>query len=154
MAKDDRKVTIATGKGIEHVLTDFISRRIIKREIIPEFKRENFYEGLYKGTDAIFEALNGAYTAESNPSPSSSSSKKGKGLVAIVISVIVIIFIIAFRSRRRLRGMGSGRSIVEGMSMSNAGSRNVTHNTYNSYDSFSGGFGGGSFGGGGATGSW
>ena len=34
LAKDDRKIGISTGKGVEHLLTDAMSKRIIDRDII------------------------------------------------------------------------------------------------------------------------
>ena len=46
LAKDDRKITIQAGKGTEHLLTDFQSKRIIERVIIPEFKKGDYYSGL------------------------------------------------------------------------------------------------------------
>ena len=53
LAKEERRITIQTGYGIEHLLTDAFSRRIIENIIIPEFKKGDFYAGLDKGSDAI-----------------------------------------------------------------------------------------------------
>ena len=61
LAKDDRKVDINTGYGIEYRITDLMSERIINRIMIPEFKEGNYYEGLDKGSDAIFAALKGEF---------------------------------------------------------------------------------------------
>ncbi|MCP4055437.1 MAG: TPM domain-containing protein, partial [Mesoflavibacter sp.] len=61
LARDDRKIMIATGYGVEHLLTDAMSRRIIERDIIPYFKRNDYYGGLNRGADAIFEVLKGEY---------------------------------------------------------------------------------------------
>ncbi|MBT8272120.1 MAG: TPM domain-containing protein, partial [Bacteroidia bacterium] len=63
LAKDDRKISINTGYGVEHLLTDAMSRRIIERDIIPYFKRNDYYGGLDRGADAIFEVLQGEYQA-------------------------------------------------------------------------------------------
>src|SRR5690554_1638231 len=56
LAKDDRRVDINTGYGIEYRVTDLMAERIINRIMIPEFKAGNFYAGLDKGSDAIFSA--------------------------------------------------------------------------------------------------
>ena len=61
LAKDDRKIAINTGKGIEYLVTDALSKRIINRDVIPYFKRDDYYGGLDRATDAIFEVLNGEY---------------------------------------------------------------------------------------------
>ncbi len=39
LARDDRKISISTGYGTEHLMTDAMSRRIIERDIIPYFKK-------------------------------------------------------------------------------------------------------------------
>src|SRR5690554_3445419 len=61
LAKDDRMVDINTGYGIEYRITDMMSKRIIDRIMIPEFKTDNYYAGLDKGSDAIFAALKGEF---------------------------------------------------------------------------------------------
>ena len=61
LARDDRKIGINTGRGIESYLTDALSKRIITRDIIPYFKQNDYYGGLNRGTDAIFEVLTGTY---------------------------------------------------------------------------------------------
>ena len=55
MAKNDRKIFIATGYGVEDKLTDFTTKTIIDDIITPEFKKGSYYTGLNKGTDAIFQ---------------------------------------------------------------------------------------------------
>ena len=61
LAKDDRKIAINSGYGVEHLLTDALSKRIIEQDIIPYFKQNNYYGGLNRGVDAIFEVLTGEY---------------------------------------------------------------------------------------------
>ena len=61
LAKNDRKINISTGYGVEHLLTDKMCSRIIQEHIIPSFKKNKYahvYETLvvqmhssrYKGT--------------------------------------------------------------------------------------------------------
>src|SRR5690606_340657 len=61
LARDDRRIAINTGYGVEHLLTDAMSRRIIENDIIPYFKQDDYYGGLNNGTDAIFKVLMGEY---------------------------------------------------------------------------------------------
>ena len=61
LAKDDRKIWISPGYGVEHKLTAGINGQLIRNVIIPEFKKGDYYSGLDKGTDAIFEVLKGTY---------------------------------------------------------------------------------------------
>ena len=64
LAKNDRKIAISTGEGVEGSLTDAMSKRIIENIILPQFKQGDFYEGLNKGTDVIFQVLNGEFKEE------------------------------------------------------------------------------------------
>jgi uncharacterized protein len=143
LAKDDREIDINTGYGIEYRLTDILAERIINRIIIPEFKSGNFYAGLDKGTDAIFQVLNGEFQA--TPSDSNPSDFP-VGLIIFLI-FIFIIFLIAISSNRRGKGGGrrngdrfDSRDVLEAIIYSKMGR--------GSYGKGSGGFGGGSSGGG------
>jgi uncharacterized protein len=164
LAKDDRKIGINSGKGVEHLLTDAMTKRIIDRDIIPYFKRGDFYGGLDRGTEAIFEVLNGEYqgTRQSN------STEFPVGLLIIII-LIFIIFIIAISKSRGKGGGNRGnrsdsRSLLEAIILSNMGRGSYSRGSSSggfgggfsggSSGGFGGGFGGGSFGGGGASGGW
>ncbi len=50
-----RKIRISTGLGTEKVLTDEICDYILQTVIIPEFKDENYFEGLDKATDEFIK---------------------------------------------------------------------------------------------------
>lgn len=64
VAKEDRLMTIRNGYGVEHLLTDALSKRIIENIITPAFKQGNYYEGLDQGTSAIIQIMNGEYQGE------------------------------------------------------------------------------------------
>ena len=66
LARDDRRIGINTGKGVEHLLTDAMSRRIIERDIIPFFKIDDYYGGLNRGTDAILKSCKANTKAPEN----------------------------------------------------------------------------------------
>ena len=166
LAKDDRKIAINTGYGVEHLLTDAMSRRIIERDIIPYFKQNDYYGGLNRGADAIFEVLQGEYQADP---VSSSPTGVPIGLIIFLI-VMFIIFIIAISKgrkggggRRFRRHDDSGRDILEAILLSRAGRGGFRRSSggFGGFGGssgggggFSGGFGGGGFGGGGASGGW
>jgi uncharacterized protein len=63
IAKDDRKMFIATGGGAEGPLPDVICKRIIDRDITPKFKHEEYFEGINYGLDRMFLAFRGEYKA-------------------------------------------------------------------------------------------
>lgn len=151
---DDRKVNISTGYGLEGALTDALCGRIIRNEIVPEFKRGDYYRGFVKGADAIIAATKGEYTADKK------EEKGGIPAAGIIILILVIYFILwllskiggggggTYMSGRGHRGWHGGGWYGGGFGGGSWGGGGSS-----SGDGF-GGFGGGSFGGGGASGSW
>jgi uncharacterized protein len=151
VAKNDRKIFIATGYGLEGALPDALAKQIIANEIRPNFKENDFYRGLDEGTNAIIQAIIGEYKA-----PDGYHQKDEKGVPGIVIVIIVIIIISILRRgggggghyNRRGYHRGSGMWLFPG-----AGGFGGGFGGGSSGGGF-GGFGGGSFGGGGAGGDW
>ncbi len=160
VAKDDRQVTIQTGKGVEHLLTDALSKRIITNIITPQFKQGNFYEGLDRGTSAIMQVMDGEYQATPN---NLNDDGGGIPLIFIILFFIILIFILSNRNKGRggrggrRRGSVAG-SILEAIILSKAGRGGFGGGGSFGGGSSGGGFGGfgggGSFGGGGASGGW
>ncbi|WP_346882933.1 TPM domain-containing protein [uncultured Algibacter sp.] len=166
LAKNDRKIAINTGYGVEHLLTDALSKRIIERDIIPYFKQNNYYGGLNRGTEVIFKVLNGEYQGtrvegNSNIFPS--------GLILILIFVFLIILISISKNKRGGGGnrgrRSSGGGLLEAIILSNMGRGSYGGGgsswggssgggSWSGGGGFGGGFGGGGFGGGGASGGW
>jgi uncharacterized protein len=63
VAKAERKIRIEVGYGLEGVLTDLTSGRIIDYEMSPRFKRGDFDGGFIAGARAVVETVRGEYTA-------------------------------------------------------------------------------------------
>ena len=57
LSKGLRTIRISNGYGIEGILTDKETKKIIDEIIIPEFKNERYYEGLRKGILKIIEKV-------------------------------------------------------------------------------------------------
>jgi uncharacterized protein len=57
LSKNDRKVRIATGKGITQVLTNDECQHIIDNDIVPAFKAGNYYRGLDDASSSIMKEL-------------------------------------------------------------------------------------------------
>src|SRR5438445_42580 len=65
VAKDDRKLRIEVGYGLEGALTDVTSKRIIDEIITPRFRSGDFAGGISSGVDRIIRVVDG----ESLPAP-------------------------------------------------------------------------------------
>lgn len=161
LARNDRRIAINTGYGVEEFLTDFMSRRIIEQVIIPQFKQDNYYAGLDKGADAIFQVLNGQFTEDRN----FNKQPFFKDALPFIIFIIILFVIISSSKRngggRNNRGGKGGRGldIWDMIILSNMGRGGGSSGGFGGGGSFggggfSGGFGGGGFGGGGASGGW
>jgi len=59
IAKDDHRLRIEVGYGLEGALTDVQSGRIIRSSITPQFKAGNYYEGVKQGVESIIKAIHG-----------------------------------------------------------------------------------------------
>ena len=59
IAKNDHKLRIEVGYGLEGSLTDVTSRRIIDEVITPDFRRGDFAGGVSKGVDRIIAVIEG-----------------------------------------------------------------------------------------------
>lgn len=158
LAREDRRVAINTGYGVEALLTDALSKRIIGNVIIPQFKEGNYYAGLDKGSDAIFSVLTGEFKAERDPGGDENFP------FGAFLPIIIFIIIIIILSSRNKRGGGRGRGrkkgidlwdiiILSNMGRGGYGGSSSSGGGFGS-GGFGGGFGGGGFGGGGASGGW
>jgi uncharacterized protein len=71
VAKQERKIRIQTGRGVQGTLTDALSKRIVSDIVAPRFRNGDFAGGLDDGVDAIMKAIEG----EALPLP----EKKSRG---------------------------------------------------------------------------
>ena len=59
VAKDDRKLRIEVGYGLEGALTDVTAKRIIDEIITPKFRNNDFAGGISAGVDQIIRVVDG-----------------------------------------------------------------------------------------------
>jgi uncharacterized protein len=153
IAKDDHKIRIEVGYGLEGAVPDITAKSIIDNDLTPNFREGNYYRGLDKATDDIIKAAAGEYKAPAG------YHKKGKGLpIGSIIFLIIILSLIfgagggrnsGMMSRRGYRGFGTGWIIGSMM----GGGSGWSGGGGGGGGGF-GGFGGGGGGGGGASGGW
>jgi uncharacterized protein len=146
---NDRKMRIEVGQGLEGVLTDALTSRIIRNEIAPAFRRQDYNAGVIAGVQAIMAATKGEYKG------TGSSGVRGKGRSGVsVFGAFLIFLIIIVLSRIRGGGNngGSGWSSSAGWFAAGMLGGSAGGSSGSGFGGFSGG--GGSFGGGGSSGSW
>src|SRR6187402_1604656 len=67
IAKNDRRLRIEVGYGLEGALTDATTKRIIDEDITPKFKAGDFGSGVAAGVDKIVRVINGEKLPEPEP---------------------------------------------------------------------------------------
>ncbi len=90
VAKQERKIRIEVGYGLEGKLTDLVAGRIIRNIMVPQFKMGRFDQGTIDGVSAIVGVVRGEFTA-----PTSGRRPKGRqgsspGLIGIIAFLILI----------------------------------------------------------------
>lgn len=94
VAKNDRKLRIEVGYGLEGVLSDAKAKQIIEQIIIPQFKNDNFVQGIEAGVDAMLQLIQG------EPLPSPITPKKEGGFtdstktLDIIVPILIGFFIL------------------------------------------------------------
>ena len=94
IAKDDRKLRIEVGTGLEGDLTDARSSRIIRDRITPEFRKGDYYSGIKSGLEGISLAIsssNDPLLSTSSPSSSDVWSRVGDVLTFGFVIVWILL---------------------------------------------------------------
>lgn len=85
VARDDRKVRIEVGYGLEGTITDLESRRIIDGRMVPAFRQGDFGAGIEGAVDSIGGAIRGEPDAIPPAAPSGESLGEGDMIVWLFI---------------------------------------------------------------------
>ncbi len=153
VAKDDRKMRIEVGYGLEGALPDALAGSILRNEVKPYFASGEYYEGIKAGINSIIAATKGEYKADPG-NKKRKGEREGAPFGIIAIIGLVIFLRVIFGRRGGGGGMGPG-IFIGGFGGFGSGSGGG----FGGFSGGSGGFGGfsgggGSFGGGGASGGW
>jgi uncharacterized protein len=175
VAKDDRKLRLEVGYGLEAVIPDAVAKRVIAETITPYFKEGDYAGGIDAGVMQLMKLVEG----ESLPAPSEApGERQDDGIfMFILIGGLIAGFVLSAMMGRlmgsMLAGLGSGAvaTVFFGLAFSLAlfiglmvffvvgirstGGRGWSNGGWGGSSSGSSwGGGGGRFGGGGASGSW
>ncbi|MEX0966425.1 MAG: TPM domain-containing protein [Bacteroidia bacterium] len=170
VAKDDRKMRIEVGYGLEPVIPDILAGRIMDNYMQPQFRKDNYYQGLWDASTVLMKLASQEFTAAD---VKGGGKKESPPILIIVLPfiIILIIFLVGILSwRSKVKGLMHSRSLgfwaAAALLSTMASKRGRNSTGWGSFHSGGGsfgggrggggfgGFGGGSFGGGGASGSW
>jgi len=179
VAPNEHKVRIEVGYGATPYITDAMSGLIIRENVIPRFKQNDYGGGIEAGADAIIKQISlSPDEAQKNIAAAEQVQQKrqhsGGNPLPFIFWLMVIGFVVLSHFRRgrgrRYRSRHGGISpwvVLWGLNELNRGSRRSSWDGGSSWGGGGGGWGGGggggfggfsggggSFGGGGASGSW
>jgi uncharacterized protein len=165
VAKDNpkalRRMMILTGRGVQGILTDAQSKRVLQEIIAPYFSKNDYYGGLTAGISAIMPLLDQENFA---PPSRKSAQEPASGWLGALAPLLFFGFfiLVTIISRARGGGAGSDRSLNSNVWGSAAGV--IIGSILSQGGRGGGGFGGGGgggfggggggFDGGGASGNW
>lgn len=109
IAKNDRALRIEVGYGLEGVLTDATSRRIIDEIIVPSFRRGDFYGDVSAGVGGMMRVIEG----EPLPPPRARGGEEG-GL-GRVLPLLFVMTIVAGGVSRAIFGRLAGSVVTGGV---------------------------------------
>ncbi len=92
IAVEDRAVRIEVGYGLEGVLPDAVCNRIIRNEIIPNFRRNDFDAGVRAAVDALTKSIGGEYNADEAEVGELGMTWKEKALISVFVFTVLGIF--------------------------------------------------------------
>lgn len=155
-AKGD--VFIATGYGLEGAIPDATSKLIVENEMIPRFKKNDYYGGI----TAAVNILKGLASGEFNAAQYKKKANQTKGWAFLVpLAVFIILYLIFRNGKNNHNNIGSKNIpfwtwliLLNSMGGRGGGGWGGGSGGFGGGGGGFGGFGGGGFGGGGAGGSW
>jgi uncharacterized protein len=153
VAVNDHKIRIEVNGGLQGVLTDALATQIIRNEIAPHFKADDYFGGLMAGVTAIDQATHGEYKAKGPPPQAHQAVHVDTG--AVLFWMIFFIIILASHVRfHRYRNHWLGPVWISSPSSGFGSGGFSSGGGFSGGGGYSGGGGGGGFDGGGASGGW
>ena len=93
VSKGDRKIRIEVGRGLEGVLTDLLTGRIVDQVMTPRFKANQLDEGFEAGISAIISGARGEFQGTGSSSRGARKSGQSSLLPYLIFFAILVGFL-------------------------------------------------------------
>jgi len=100
VSKQERKIRVEVGYGLEGRLTDLTAGRIIDLVIKPRFKQEDFDGGFIAGVSSLIDATRGEFRAERRP------ARRGQKSISPFLSILLFLGIFTLLMGSASRALG------------------------------------------------
>lgn len=114
VAKNDRKLRIEVGYGLEGAIPDAIAKRIIAEVITPKFRSGDFAGGIMAGVEKLTAVAEGEALPPPEPKKRVASSRSSSGFDFLPFAIIAVI--VAGVVLRSLAGRFMGAALTGGVS--------------------------------------
>ena len=113
VAKNDRKLRVEVGRGLEGAIPDAVAKRVVSDVIAPHFRSGDYYGGIAAGTDALIKLIEG----EGLPAPQSGVIIRGvhRTIDFQTIFLLFVALVVTDAIFRRLFGRVVGAGISGGI---------------------------------------
>lgn len=111
VARDDRRVRIEVGYGLEGVLPDATANRIIDEDIVPKFRDGDFYGGIAAGVDRMLAVIQG----EPLPEPARNTAARGASGISHFLPLLLVFAVVGGSMLRRVLGRFGGALATGGV---------------------------------------
>ena len=109
VAKEDRKVRIEVGYGLEGAIPDLTAKRVINEFISPQFKQGNFYGGLDAGIDKLMGLISGEAL------PETKANSTGGNAIESLLPILLFGGLISGLVLRGILGNFAGSAVNGGL---------------------------------------
>ena len=178
VAKDDRKVRIEVGYGLEGAIPDITAGRVIQEYMVPKFRQGDYAGGIIDASAQLVKLIEGEPLPEPVADNSTGPDRGGEWLFALVAAFFVASFLrnvlggvpagvrgmlcaggagfaaLLLSSLLLVGGFGAAIGFLIGIVSGGGGGRYARHRDWGGFGGGGGGWGGGSSGGGSSGGGW
>ena len=178
VAKDDRKVRIEVGYGLEGAIPDITAGRVIQEYMVPKFRQGDYAGGIIDASAQLVKLIEGEPLPEPVADNPTGPDRGGEWLFALVAAFFVASFLrnvlggvpagvrgmlcaggagfaaLLLSSLLLVGGFGAAIGFLIGIVSGGGGGRYARHRDWGGFGGGGGGWGGGSSGGGSSGGGW
>ena len=118
VARDDRKLRIEVGYGLEGALPDVVAKRIVDERIVPEFREGDFEAGIEAGVDAIAGVVRGEELPPPATGPSGGGGPGGElAFAAVLLAALFTLASVVRRNAVRALAVGLAGALLVGFAL-------------------------------------
>lgn len=102
LVSGERRVYIATGKGLRKYLKDNQVKLTLEIQVVPELRIGQYYKGVKSGIDAIVDDLNGTPIAKPSRMFSTKRLLRGIPLLIVVLTIGLVVYALQKAKKQRV----------------------------------------------------